>query len=184
VIKMREDSGFLPSGVGGLRAAGGHSAGSGAGRVPAGQLAPLAGRGDALGGGGPGSRRGHRGDSRAGPPGRPGKPERGDRAAGQQRRAESGRQSGRRRRALGNAEGQGTIIPVAGQVTGTGKTITAADQGGTAATETLHGMIATSADIVPGDSGGPLSTTAGQVIGMDTGKQDTSSLHLNAGPPQ
>ena len=34
-------------------------------------------------------------------------------------------------------------------------------QGGTAATESLHGMIATSAGIVPGDSGGPLSTTAG-----------------------
>src|SRR3984885_5819456 len=34
--------------------------------------------------------------------------------------------------ALGNAEGQGTVIPAAGQVTGTGKSITAADQGGTA----------------------------------------------------
>jgi S1-C subfamily serine protease len=70
--------------------------------------------------------------------------------------------------ALGNAEGQGTIIPAAGQVTGTGKTITAADQGGTASTETLHGMIQVNAGIVPGDSGGPLATTGGQVIGMDT----------------
>ena len=70
--------------------------------------------------------------------------------------------------ALGNAEGQGTVIPAAGQVTGTGKSITAADQGGTAATETLHGMIQVSAGIVPGDSGGPLSSAAGQVIGMDT----------------
>jgi S1-C subfamily serine protease len=76
--------------------------------------------------------------------------------------------------ALGNAEGQGTIIPAGGQVTGTGKSITAADQGGTAATETLHGMIATSADIVPGDSGGPLATAAGQVIGMDTAGNSVS----------
>ena len=47
-------------------------------------------------------------------------------------------------------------------------------QGGTAATESLHGMIATSAGIVPGDSGGPLSTTAGQVIGMDTAGNSVS----------
>ena len=76
--------------------------------------------------------------------------------------------------ALGNAEGQGTVIPAAGQVTGTGKSITAADQGGNAATETLHGIIATSAGIVPGDSGGPLSTAAGQVIGMDTAGDSVS----------
>ncbi len=70
--------------------------------------------------------------------------------------------------ALGNAEGQGTIIPAGGKITGLGKTITASDQGGAAATETLHGLIQTSADIVPGDSGGPLASPAGQVIGMDT----------------
>ena len=57
--------------------------------------------------------------------------------------------------ALGKAEGQGTVIPAAGQVTGTGKSITAADQGGTAATETLHGIVrsAQARGIVPGDSG-------------------------------
>ena len=82
--------------------------------------------------------------------------------------------------ALGNAEGQGTFIPAAGQVTGTGKSITAADQGGTAATETLHGMIATSAGIVPGDSGGPLSTAAGQVIGMDTAGDSVSLTQQQA----
>ena len=41
--------------------------------------------------------------------------------------------------AMGNAEGQGAIIPAAGRVTGLGKTITASDQGGTATTENLHG---------------------------------------------
>ena len=37
--------------------------------------------------------------------------------------------------------------------------------------ETLHGMIQTNADIVPGDSGGPLASSAG-VIGMDTAGND------------
>jgi S1-C subfamily serine protease len=82
--------------------------------------------------------------------------------------------------ALGNAEGQGTIIPAGGQVTGTGKSITATDQGGTAATETLHGMIATSAGIVPGDSGGPLATAGGQVIGMDTAGNSVSITQQQA----
>jgi S1-C subfamily serine protease len=79
--------------------------------------------------------------------------------------------------ALGNAEGQGTAIPAAGQVTALNQTITAADQGGTASTETLHGMIQTSAHIVAGDSGGPLATASGQVIGMDTAG---NSVSLNA----
>ncbi len=69
--------------------------------------------------------------------------------------------------ALGNAEGQGTIIAKAGQITGLDKTITASNDAGSATSETLHGMIETNADIVAGDSGGPLSSSAG-VIGMDT----------------
>lgn len=76
--------------------------------------------------------------------------------------------------ALGNAEGQGTIIPAGGRVTGLGKTITASDQGGTASPETLHGMIQTNANVVPGDSGGPLVSAAGQVIGMDTAGNSVS----------
>jgi S1-C subfamily serine protease len=76
--------------------------------------------------------------------------------------------------ALGNAEGQGTIIPAGGRVTGLGKTITAADQGGTASTETLHQMIEVSAGIVSGDSGGALASSAGQVIGMNTAGQNVS----------
>jgi S1-C subfamily serine protease len=77
--------------------------------------------------------------------------------------------------ALGNAEGQGTIIPAGGEITGLDKTITASDEGATIATETLHGMLETNAGIVSGDSGGPLVSTAGQVIGMDTaGSSNTS----------
>ena len=77
--------------------------------------------------------------------------------------------------ALGNAEGQGTVVTAAGQVTALNQTITAADQGSTADTETLHGMIETNADIVPGDSGGPLASSASQVIGMDTAANSVSA---------
>jgi S1-C subfamily serine protease len=70
--------------------------------------------------------------------------------------------------AMGNAEGQNAIVPAAGQVTALNQTITAGDQGGSISQETLHNMIQTNADIVSGDSGGPLANTAGWVIGMDT----------------
>jgi S1-C subfamily serine protease len=76
--------------------------------------------------------------------------------------------------ALGNAEGQGTILPAAGAITGVNQTITASDEGGTISTETLHGMLESNAAIVQGDSGGPLSNAAGQVIGMDTAGQSVS----------
>ena len=69
--------------------------------------------------------------------------------------------------ALGNAEGQGKITATAGHITALDTTITASDEAGSTSTETLHGMIQTNADIVPGDSGGPLASSAG-VIGMDT----------------
>jgi S1-C subfamily serine protease len=69
--------------------------------------------------------------------------------------------------ALGNAEGQNTIKTAAGHVTGLNETITASDEAGSTTSEMLHGMIQVNADIVPGDSGGPLSGSGG-VIGMDT----------------
>jgi S1-C subfamily serine protease len=69
---------------------------------------------------------------------------------------------------MGNAEGQNAIVPVTGQVTGLNQTITASDEGGSITSETLHNMIEDNADIVAGDSGGPLANSAGQVIGMDT----------------
>ncbi|HYB18079.1 MAG TPA: trypsin-like peptidase domain-containing protein [Streptosporangiaceae bacterium] len=74
--------------------------------------------------------------------------------------------------AMGNAEGQSQIVPAAGQVTALNQTITAGDQGGTVSSETLHGMIETNANIVSGDSGGPLANSGGQVIGMDTAGSD------------
>jgi S1-C subfamily serine protease len=74
--------------------------------------------------------------------------------------------------AMGNADGQSMIVPAAGNITALNQTITASNQGGTITSETLHGMIETNADIVSGDSGGPLASTSGKVIGMDTAGDD------------
>ena len=69
---------------------------------------------------------------------------------------------------VGNAGGAGgTPSYAGGQVTALGQSITASDQGGGNA-ESLTGLIETNANIQPGDSGGSLVNTSGQVIGMDT----------------
>jgi S1-C subfamily serine protease len=67
--------------------------------------------------------------------------------------------------ARGNAGGTGTITSATGTVTGLGKTITAADASGSS--EVLTGLIETNAVLQPGDSGGPLLNSQGQVVGMD-----------------
>src|SRR6266702_555286 len=69
--------------------------------------------------------------------------------------------------AIGNAQGVGgRPAVVSGNVTQLNQTITASDDLG--GTETLHGMLQTNAQIVEGDSGGPLANASGKVIGMDT----------------
>ena len=70
--------------------------------------------------------------------------------------------------AIGNEGGQGgspTVAP--GVISSLDRTIVATDQS-SGLTETLHGMMQTSADIRPGDSGGPLAGADGRVIGIDT----------------
>jgi S1-C subfamily serine protease len=70
--------------------------------------------------------------------------------------------------AIGNEAGQGgspTVAP--GVISGLDRTIVASDQS-SGLIETLHGMMQTSADVRPGDSGGPLADAAGRVIGIDT----------------
>ena len=82
--------------------------------------------------------------------------------------------------AMGNAEGKGSITATPGHITALNQTITASDEAGSTTSETLYGTIETNADIVPGDSGGPLASPAG-VIGMDTAGNDPSGQEAAAG---
>jgi S1-C subfamily serine protease len=78
---------------------------------------------------------------------------------------------------LGNAQGQGgepTVAP--GQVTALNQSISPQDSS-TGASENLHGTIQTSAQIQPGDSGGPLANAAGQVIGLDVAASQVQQLN-------
>jgi S1-C subfamily serine protease len=70
--------------------------------------------------------------------------------------------------AVGNAGGRGGLPSVAtGTVTGLNTSITAFDQGD-GSSEHLTGAIRTNANIQAGDSGGPLLSTSGTVIGINT----------------
>jgi S1-C subfamily serine protease len=68
--------------------------------------------------------------------------------------------------AIGNAGGTGKLSSATGAITRLGDSVVVADdQGGSVR---LTGMIGVNASVVPGDSGGPLMNTSGEVIGMDT----------------
>ena len=69
--------------------------------------------------------------------------------------------------AVGNAGGTGTLTAATGTVTALRASITTESEGSTAG-ETLKSLIETDADVVPGDSGGPLLDAEGEVIGIDT----------------
>jgi S1-C subfamily serine protease len=69
--------------------------------------------------------------------------------------------------AIGNALGKGgTPTATQGKVTALNQEVTAGDPGGLS--ETLHGMIQIDAPIQPGDSGGALVNSNGDVVGMNT----------------
>jgi S1-C subfamily serine protease len=79
--------------------------------------------------------------------------------------------------ALGNAQGRNSAPTVTtGQVTALDRTITASDQAG-GDPETVTGLIQSDAQIQPGDSGGPLATANGTVIGMDTAAQTSGQFN-------
>ena len=68
---------------------------------------------------------------------------------------------------IGNAEGTGNLVAASGTVTALNKSIQVANDS-TGATENLSGLIETNADVVSGDSGGPLIDAAGGVTGVVT----------------
>src|SRR5262249_5813595 len=82
---------------------------------------------------------------------------------------------------LGNAGGKGgTPSVVAGKVAGLDAFIVASDESsGTA--ERLTGLIRHSAPIQPGDSGRPLVSNTGKVIGIDTAAPSSSGFQVQGG---
>ncbi|MCU1556251.1 MAG: hypothetical protein JWN09_246 [Microbacteriaceae bacterium] len=76
--------------------------------------------------------------------------------------------------AVGNAGGTGTLVAASGQITAVGQAITASGDG-TSGSEALSGLIETNANVVAGDSGGPLYDAGGEVIGIDTAASSGSS---------
>jgi S1-C subfamily serine protease len=77
--------------------------------------------------------------------------------------------------ALGNAGGRGGPPSTAqGTIQALNQSIEASDSGA-GTTEKLHGMIQTNTPIEQGDSGGPLVNGSGQVVGMDTAANSSSS---------
>ena len=80
---------------------------------------------------------------------------------------------------IGNAGGTGgTPSAAGGTVTALNQSITASDDGdGTS--EQLSGLIETNADIQPGDSGGSLVNTSGDVLGLDTAASAGTSFQFN-----
>jgi S1-C subfamily serine protease len=76
--------------------------------------------------------------------------------------------------AVGNAEGGGVLLAAAGTVTGTEESITTQAEG-VSSGESLTGLIEVDADVVSGDSGGPLLDDEGEVIGITTAASSGSS---------
>ena len=82
---------------------------------------------------------------------------------------------------LGNAGGVGGPPSSAeGTVVGLNRSITASDQAN-GTTEQLTGLIETDANIQPGDSGGALVNSSGQVIGIDTAASAGFSFQTQGG---
>jgi S1-C subfamily serine protease len=86
--------------------------------------------------------------------------------------------------ALGNAGGKGGTPSVAtGTVTALNQSITASDEL-SGVSERLTGLIQTNVNIQPGDSGGALVNSYGQVIGMNTAASTNFQFQSQAGQEQ
>ena len=85
--------------------------------------------------------------------------------------------------AVGNAGGTGTLTAAKGTIVSLKASITTAAEG-PVASETLRQMIETTADVVSGDSGGPLYDADGEVIGIDTAASSGSEINGYATPIQ
>ncbi|WP_235515551.1 S1C family serine protease [Curtobacterium sp. Leaf183] len=75
---------------------------------------------------------------------------------------------------VGNAEGTGNLVAAEGTVTATDQAIQVQSESGTG-TESLSGLIEVAADIVSGDSGGPVLDSEGEVVGMATAASSGSA---------
>jgi S1-C subfamily serine protease len=82
--------------------------------------------------------------------------------------------------ALGNAEGQGGAKPALGIINALNRSIQASDEG-SGSIENLNHMLQTNAQIMQGDSGGALANNAGQVIGMITAANTSTSSQFGSG---
>lgn len=83
--------------------------------------------------------------------------------------------------AVGNAGGTGNLTAADGTVTSLKASVTTTAEGNVAG-ETLKSMIETSADVVAGDSGGPLYDDEGEMIGIDTAASTGSEINGYAIP--
>ena len=83
--------------------------------------------------------------------------------------------------AVGNAGGSNSLTAADGTVTSLSSTITTESESGVAG-ESLKALIETSADVVPGDSGGPLLDSQGEVIGIDTAASSGTEINGYAIP--
>ena len=85
---------------------------------------------------------------------------------------------------IGNAEGTGNLVAATGPVSAVDQSITVSSDV-TGAPETLYGLIEVNADVVSGDSGGPLLDADGQVIGIVTaassGQRDITGFAITIG---
>ncbi|WP_439691195.1 S1C family serine protease [Curtobacterium sp. SP.BCo] len=75
---------------------------------------------------------------------------------------------------VGNAEGTGNLVAAEGTVTATDQDIQVQSESGTG-TESLQGLIEVAANIVSGDSGGPVLDSEGEVVGMATAASSGSA---------